>query len=219
MVFSVPTARYTQAWMLASSALVLIMTPGLGFFYAGLVNHGSVVNTLMLCFGSIGVVTLCWGLVGYSLAFAPTGAMGVVGDMSLSLLSFGDQPRADSTTITEHVYSTFQLMFAIITVAIISGGVGQKIKFAWFLLFAALWHLLVYCPLAHWLFYPGGWLAQYGALDFAGGMVVHASSGVSAFVLSCWLGKSPVTLKLAPHNVTHVILGISLLWFGCTYAM
>ena len=188
--------------MLASSALVLVMTPGVGFLYgenyasrvhltlsyergrpppyprnyiinlphaAGLVNHGAVVNTLMLCFGSIGVVTLCWGLVGYSLAFAPSIATGVVGDMSLALLRFGDQPREGATTITEHVYSTFQLMFAIITVAIISGGVGQKIKFCWFLLFAALWHVLVYCPLAHWIFYPGGWLASYGALDFAGG--------------------------------------------------
>lgn len=210
-----------MAWMLTSTALVQLMTPGLAFFYGGLVPSGSVVNTLMLVCGTMGVVTILWALIGYSLAFGPNINTGVLGDTSLGVMNFGDQLRmlpglpdgANSTTITEHIFMAYQLMFAIITAAIIAGSVVQKIKYWWWLLFIAMWHIFVYCPLAHYVFFSNGWLFQYGAIDFAGGLVVHTASGISAFVLTFWLGKAHAEAPL-PHNVPYVLLGGAMLWFG-----
>jgi ammonia channel protein AmtB len=137
-------------------------------------------------------------------------------------IPFGDQVRmlpglpegGDSTTVSEHIFMLFQLMFAIITAAIISGAVVQKMKYIWFMIFVLVWHIFIYCPLAHYLFYSDGWLFQYGALDFAGGMVVHTSSGISALVLTFWLGKHVEIAPATPHHVPNVMLGASLLWFG-----
>jgi Amt family ammonium transporter len=207
-----------MAWMLTSTAFVFLMTPGLAFFYGGLVNEGSVINTMMLSFTMIGLITLLWGLFTYSLAFGPSTVDGVIGNVDLAASKFGYQLRSASTdgsvalTISEQTYMVFQLMFAIITSAIISGSVVGRMKFWWFVAFSVIWHCIVYTSLAHWIFYYGGWLFQYQLLDFAGGMVVHTSSGVSAFVLAFWLGRGKTAHR--PHNVPYVLLGAALLWFG-----
>ena len=156
-----------NAWLLISVAMVQLMCTSLGLFYGGMTSEKAVVNTIMLSFGTMAVVTVVWVLVGYSLAFAPSVSTGVIGDLSLALLNYGDTPRA-GTTLPEASFSMFQLMFAAITPALISGAVVEKMNYIAFMWFAALWHIFVYCPLAHWIFFTQGWLATWGVIDFAG---------------------------------------------------
>jgi len=207
-----------NAWLLISTALVQLMTPGIALFYSGMVGEGSALSTMMLCFGSMGVVSVLWALVGFSLSFAPSQANGVIGDLSLATLDLMNSgtPSPGGGQVTALTFCMFQLMFAIITSSIIAGSVAGKMKFSWFMVFTACWHLFVYCPLTHWIFYSKGWLFTYGVLDFAGGMVIHTSSGVSSFVLAFWLGwgKRQQAVVHRPHNVPHVLIGASFLWFG-----
>ena len=201
------------SWMMCATTLVMFMTPGLAFFYGGFVSEKAIVNTMMLSFGCMGVVSVLWALVGYSLAFAPSISSGAVGDLSLALLDFPDQLRV-GTSVNEHVYMMFQCMFAVITPAVISGAVVTRMRYSWFMAFVALWSIFVYCPLAHWVWAPSGWLFKLGLLDFAGGTVVESASGVSAFVLAFWLGASPKRHTVNPHNVPYILLGAAILWFG-----
>jgi Amt family ammonium transporter len=201
-----------------STALVLLMTmPGLAFFYGGLVRRKNVLSILMQCFIILCVISLQWVLFGYSLAFGPD-FHGIIGNLSWAgLRGVGALPNADyAATIPHSVFMAFQMMFAVITPALIIGAYAERVKFPAFLLFTILWATFVYDPLAHWVWGTGGWLKNLGALDFAGGMVVHISSGVSALVLALLLGKriglnhNPVR----PHNLPFTVLGAALLWFG-----
>ena len=204
------------AWILLASAMVLVMTPGLAFFYGGLVRERQVVNTIKMSFVSLGVTAVLWALVGYSLAFAP--GTSLVGDLRWAGLSgVGLEPGPATDGIPHLAFMLFQMMFAIITPALISGAVVGRMRFRAYVLFIALWSLLVYCPLAHWVWGPGGWIGEMGALDFAGGTVVHISAGVAALVAARILGpRRPIDdgSDDEPHNVPFVVLGGSLLWFG-----
>ncbi|WP_205878358.1 ammonium transporter [Mycobacterium camsae] len=227
------------AWMLASSALVLLMTPGLAFFYGGMVRAKSVLNMIMMSISAMGVVTVLWVLYGYSMAFgtdtgnvvgSPTeywGLKGLIGGNSVAAdaakgVAATDIPLAGTLPAT--VFVAFQLMFAIITVALISGAVADRLKFSAWLVFSGLWATLVYFPVAHWVFAfdgfaaeKGGWIAnKLHAIDFAGGTAVHINAGVAGLVLALVLGKRkgwPTTL-FRPHNLPFVMLGAGLLWFG-----
>lgn len=213
-------------WVLVSTGLVLLMTPGLGFFYGGLVREGHAINTIKMSFVALGVVALLWATVGYTLAFAPgSGAFGgmldgwIGGFDHLGLAGVGAAPSATVATSIPHVsFMAFQMAFAIITPALISGAVVGRMKFKAYLLFLASWSVLVYAPLAHMVWGPGGWLVELGALDFAGGTVVHVSAGVSALVAARILGPRHSDAGQrrhdAPHSVPLVVLGASLLWFG-----
>jgi Amt family ammonium transporter len=201
------------AWMLAATALVLLMTPALGLFYAGLVREKNTLNTFMMCIGAIAVATVMWALLGYSLAFDGTGK--IVGGLDHALLNgVGFAPRA-GTTIPQLVFFAFQATFCIITVALVSGAVVERMRFGPFLLFAALWSILVYSVLAHWSF-GGGWLAAQGTLDFAGGVQVEMGSGFSALAAALVVGarKDHGRQALLPHNAVYVLVGAGLLWFG-----
>jgi Amt family ammonium transporter len=201
------------AWMLAATALVLLMTPALGLFYAGLVREKNTLNTFMMCIGAIAVATVMWALLGYSLAFDGTGK--IVGGLDHALLNgVGFAPRA-GTTIPQLVFFAFQATFCIITVALVSGAVVERMRFGPFLLFAALWSILVYSVLAHWSF-GGGWLAAQGTLDFAGGVPVEMGSGFSALAAALVVGarKDHGRQALLPHNAVYVLVGAGLLWFG-----
>ncbi|ACO44892.1 ammonium transporter [Deinococcus deserti] len=201
------------AWMLISAALVLLMTPGLAFFYGGLTRSQSVLNTMMMSVMSIGVVGVLWMLAGYSLAFGEGGNALIGGLGNLGLEGLKDQLTG---TIPTYVFAAFQAMFAIIALALISGAVVERMRFGAFLLFGALWTLLIYSPLAHWVWSADGWLFKDGALDFAGGTVIHISAGVSALVAAFVIGPRigyPRTAHV-PHNVPLVLLGAGLLWFG-----
>jgi Amt family ammonium transporter len=203
------------AWLLVSTALVLLMVPGLALFYGGLVRSKNVLSTYMHSFVALGVVTLQWVVIGYSLAFGPDRG-GIIGDLSFAFLDgVGLQPRA-GMTVPHLVFMAYQMMFAIITPALISGAYAERLKFSAYVLFTLLWSTLVYCPLAHWLWAEGGWLQKLGALDFAGGIVVHVSSGFSALVVALVLGKrlGYPRERIIPHNLTMVLLGAGLLWFG-----
>ena len=206
------------AWMLVSAAFVMLMTPGLALFYGGMVRAKNVLNMLMQSFVALGIVTLVWVLWGYSLAFAPGGAF--IGGLDwVGLKSVGQTPNPDyAATIPHQVYMVYQMMFAIITPALISGAIAERMKFSTYVVFMALWATLVYCPLAHWVWGHDGWLLKLGALDFAGGTVVHISSGVSALVVALLLGKRNVgnarEEDLRPHNLTMTLVGTALLWFG-----
>jgi Amt family ammonium transporter len=206
------------AWVLMSTALVLLMTmPGLAFFYGGLVRRKNVLSILMQCFIILCVISLQWVLFGYSLAFGPD-FHGIIGNLNWAGLNgVGALPNKDyAATIPHSVFMAFQMMFAVITPALIIGAYAERVKFPAFLLFTILWATFVYDPLAHWVWGTGGWLKNLGALDFAGGMVVHISSGVSALVLALLLGKR-VGLNhnpVRPHNLPFTVLGAALLWFG-----
>jgi Amt family ammonium transporter len=204
------------AWMIVSSALVLLMTPGLAFFYGGLVRDTDVINTIKMSFISLAVIALEWAALGYSLAFAPgTPLLGGLDWVGLS--GVGEAPNADYAATVPHLaFMTFQMMFAVITPALISGAIVGRMRFRVYLLFIVLWGLVVYNPIAHWVWGVGGWLRELGALDFAGGSVVHISAGVSALVAAVILGPRQTTNPehKVPHNVPFVILGASLLWFG-----
>jgi Amt family ammonium transporter len=202
------------AWMLVATALVLMMTPALGLFYAGLVRSKNTLNTFMMSVAAIAVATVTWAAVGYSLAF-DGGDGKVVGGLGNAFLSgVGFAPRQGGT-IPELVFFAFQATFCIITVALISGAVVERMRFAPFLVFAALWSVLVYAVLAHWAF-GGGWLMSNGTLDFAGGVPVEMGSGFSALAAALVVGarKDYGRQALLPHNAMYVLLGAGLLWFG-----
>lgn len=225
------------AWMLASAALVLLMTPGLAFFYGGMVRARGVLNMIMMSVSAMGVVTVLWSLYGYSLAFGndvanlfgdPTqywGLKGLIGGTYLQLDSAAPAVSIPlAGTIPQTVFVAFQLMFAIITVALVSGAVADRLKFGGWLTFVALWVTIVYFPVAHWVFAfngvtaeNGGWIAnKLKAIDFAGGTAVHINSGTAGLVLAIILGKRlgwPKT-PMRPHNLPFVMLGAGLLWFG-----
>jgi len=201
------------AWMLVATALVLMMTPALGLFYAGLVRSKNTLNTFMMCVAAIAVAMVTWALVGYSLAFDGTGSLiGGLGHVGLHGVGFA--PRA-GTQIPQLVFMAFQATFCIITTALVSGAVVERMRFGPFLVFAALWSVLVYAVLAHWGF-GGGWLAANGTLDFAGGVPVEMASGFSALAAALVVGtrKDYGRQALLPHNAMYVLLGAGLLWFG-----
>lgn len=221
------------AWMLISSALVLLMIPGLALFYGGMVRQKNVLSTIMHSFVAMGIVGVQWAVVGYSLSFGPdVGHMGLIGDFSKVMLNgliimkdaasgtvdwalfqnYTKEPGA----IPELVFAMYQCMFAIITVALISGAMAERVKFSAYCVFVLLWTTLVYDPLAHWVWMTDGWLFKKGALDFAGGTVVHLSSGISALAFLIFLGKRHgfPNERMAPHNLPLTLLGVGLLWFG-----
>jgi Amt family ammonium transporter len=199
------------AWVLASTALVLLMTPALGFFYGGLVRSKNILNTLMMSFASLGVVGVTWALVAYSLAFSEGNSF--IGGLDFVFLQgVGLEAKG---TIPHLLFMAFQGTFAIITAALISGAVVERMRFGPYLGFIALWTVAVYAPICHWV-WGGGWIGQMGALDFAGGTVVHVNAGVAAVVAAMVVGsrKDYGRQALLPHNVTYVLLGAGLLWFG-----
>jgi Amt family ammonium transporter len=201
------------AWMLVATALVLMMTPALGLFYAGLVRSKNTLNTFMMCVGAIAVAAVTWAAVGYSIAFDGDGSLaGGLGNAFLHGVDFA--PR-EGTTIPELLFMAFQATFCIITVALVSGAVVERMRFGAFLVFAALWSVLVYAVLAHWAF-GGGWLQAGGTLDFAGGVPVEMGSGFSALAAALVVGarKDYGRQALLPHNAVYVLLGAGLLWFG-----
>ncbi len=204
------------AWILASSALVMAMTlPGLALFYGGLVRSKNVLGTIMHSAILLCVISLVWVLWGYTLAFGPDKG-GVVGGLEwLGLRGVGVEPSGYASTIPHQVFMVFQLMFAAITVALMTGAFAERMKFSALLLFSVLWSTLIYSPLAHWV-WGGGWLGAMGALDFAGGAVVHISSGFGALACAIVLGKRKGygTEAMVPHNLPMTVLGAGLLWFG-----
>ena len=205
------------AWILACAALVMLMTPGLGLFYAGMTRRKNVLGTIMHSFAALGIITVQWALFGYSLAFGPDIGHFIGGLKYFALSGVGLEPNADyAATIPHQLFMVFQMMFAILTPALISGAIAERIKFKTYLVFITLWAIFVYDPLAHWVWGVGGWIREMGALDFAGGLVVHISSGVSALAAALVLGKRKGygTDLMAPHNLTMTIIGAGLLWFG-----
>ncbi|GAA0506102.1 ammonium transporter [Deinococcus depolymerans] len=201
------------AWMIVASALVLLMTPGLAFFYGGLSRAQSVLNTMMMSVVCIGLIGVLWMLGGYSIAFASGGNAFFSG---LANAGFNGLAGQLTGTIPSYIFAAFQAMFAIIAVALISGAVIERMRFGAFVLFGGLWSLLIYAPLAHWVWNADGWLFKMGALDFAGGTVIHIAAGVSGLVAASVLGARlgfPRTAHV-PHNVPFVLLGAGLLWFG-----
>jgi len=207
------------AWVGTATALVMVMTPALGFFYAGLVRAKNLVSTLVQCLIIFAVVSLVWVLWGYSLAFAPSlGGMGLVGDLShFALNGVGLEPDGIYTTgIPVLLFFAFQLKFAAITPALIIGSFAERIKFKALLIFSAIWATVIYSPIAHWVWNPEGWLGNLGAIDFAGGTVVHISAGLSALAAALVIGRREGIDKEepTPSNIPYVILGTALLWFG-----
>ncbi|MBI2865728.1 MAG: ammonium transporter [Chloroflexi bacterium] len=205
------------AWLLASAALVMLMTPALGFFYGGLVRRKNVLATIMQSFIILALISVQWVLWGYSLAFGPDKG-GIIGGLDwLGLSGVGLEPNPDyAPTVPHQAFMIFQAMFAIITPALITGAFAERKRFKAFIFFTLLWATFVYDPLAHWVWGTGGWLRALGALDFAGGTVVHISSGVSALVAALVLGRRLGFGKesMDPHDSTMTVLGASLLWFG-----
>ena len=207
------------AWVLASCALVLFMTPGLAFFYGGMVRSKNMLGMLMQNFFSMGLVSVLWVLVGFSLAFGPDIGGGLLGDLSFAGLADMANPDfgfAAPLTIPALAFCAFQMMFAIITPALITGATADRMKFAGWVAFLGAWVILVYSPVAHWVFSPGGWLFELGALDFAGGTVVHINAGIAALVLIIVLGKRKGWPKEAmpPHALPWTLIGTGILWFG-----
>ncbi len=202
------------AWMLVSSALVLLMLPGLALFYGGMVRKKNVLSSMMHSFVAMAVIGVQWVVIGYTLSFGPDKGH-LVGGLEHFLLR-GIGPDTLHGTIPEYLFMMFQGMFAIITPALISGAVAERMKFSTYVLFILLWSTLIYDPIAHWVWGDGGWLLRMGALDFAGGTVVHISSGISALVAIAFLGKRKGFLETAifPHNLSLTLLGAGLLWFG-----
>jgi ammonium transporter, Amt family len=201
------------AWVSVSTALVMLMTPGLALFYGGMVRGKNVLSTFMHSFFAMGVMTLQWVAVGYSLAFAPDLGGGLLGGLDHVLLAgVGLAPGPLAASIPHLSFMAFQMMFAIITPALISGAFAERLKFSSYVVFIVCWGTLVYDPICHWVWGPDGWLAQRGAIDFAGGTVVHLSAGVSALVFAVVLGKR--VNATPPHNLPLTLLGAGLLWFG-----
>ncbi len=204
------------AWMLISTALVLLMTPGLAFFYGGLVRRKNVLSIMMQCFMLVGVISIQWVLFGYSLAFGPD-HWGIIGGLSWAgLHGVGLAPNPDyAATIPQQLFVAFQMMFAIITPALIVGAFAERMKFSAFLVFSVLWATIVYDPVAHWVWGVGGILRGLGALDFAGGTVVHINAGMAALAAALIIGRRKGYPEISPpHNLPFAILGAALLWFG-----
>lgn len=205
-------------WILVSSALVMLMTPGLALFYGGMVRQKNVLSTFMMSFVLLGLVGMLWLLYGYSLSFAPD-LGGVIGKLDfIGLMNVGQQPSdVYASTVPHLAFMIFQGMFAIITVALWTGGVVERIKFSAFLALAIMWFTIIYCPVAHWVWGEGGWLANLGVLDFAGGIVVHVNAGMSALALALLVRPRRGFREgdpMEPHNIPMVVLGTGLLWFG-----
>jgi ammonium transporter, Amt family len=203
------------AWLLLSAALVMLMTPALGFFYGGLVRRKNVLATIMHSFFILCLISVQWVLWGYTLAFGPDVA-GLIGNLSWAALKgVGQEPAPLAATVPHQAFMVFQMMFAVITPALITGAFAERKRFKAFVVFTLLWATFVYDPVAHWV-WGGGWLGQLGALDFAGGTVVHITSGVSALVAALVLGrrKGYGAEPIEPHDATMTVLGASLLWFG-----
>ena len=223
-MFEIDTGN--TAWMLMASALVLFMTPGLAFFYGGLTRNKNVAATIMHSFITIGVVGVLWAVVGYSLAFGEDQGLGLIGNFDhIGLKDVGVDSGANG--VPDLLFMAFQMMFAIITPALITGAFAERAKFGPFLLFIALWSILVYAPVAHWVFGVNGWLNTFSgegvapdiginALDFAGGMAIHVNAGVAALAAVLVFGKRKGygTEPMEPHDVTMVVLGAAILWFG-----
>jgi Amt family ammonium transporter len=212
------------AWVLISAALVLFMTPGLAFFYGGMVRGKNVLAMLMQNIFAMGLISVLWAVVGFSLAFGDGG--GLIGNFDFAFMkdigvitADGPQnllPGLDFLTIPPMVFFAFQMMFAIITPALITGATADRLKFKSYVVFIGLWSVLVYSPVAHWVFSPTGWLFERGALDFAGGTAIHINAGIAALVLVAMLGKRkgyPET-PMPPHNLPFTMLGTGILWFG-----
>ena len=204
------------AWVLISTALVMLMVPGLAFFYGGLVRGKNALNSMMMSLAPLGIVTVQWVLIGYSLSFAPgNGFLGGLSFWGFNAVGGGANPTY-AASIPHVAFAMFQAMFAIITVSLISGAVVERMRFPAYLAFGVAWTTLVYDPLAHWVWGDGGWLRTLGALDFAGGTVVHVSAGTAALVAAIVLGKRHVVGRapLVPHSVPFTLFGAGLLWFG-----
>jgi ammonium transporter, Amt family len=204
-------------WILISSALVMLMTPGVALFYGGMVRRKNLLSTMMMSFACLGLVGLLWVLYGYSLTFGGDHG-GIIGGFDfLGLMNVGQDPSPTYATTVPHLaFMVFQAMFAIITVALFTGAIVERVRFSALLIFSVLWLTLVYAPVAHWVWGSGGWLARLGVLDFAGGAVVHINAGVSALALVLLLGKRRGFPQEAmePNNIPLVVLGAGLLWFG-----
>jgi Amt family ammonium transporter len=212
-----PVDTGDTAWLLISSALVMLMTPGLALFYGGMVRRKNILSTLMMSFACLGLVGLLWVLYGYSLSFGDDHG-GFIGGLNYIGLNNVGQIASEiyATTVPHLAFMVFQGMFAIITVALITGSIVERMKFSSLLVFGALWMTVVYLPVAHWVWGSGGWLLKLGALDFAGGAVVHINAGISALALSLLLGKRrgfPAD-AMEPNSIPLVMLGAGLLWFG-----
>jgi len=205
------------AWILMSSALVMLMTPGLALFYGGMVRRKNLLSTIMMSFACLGLIGLLWVIYGYSLSFG-TDHGGIIGGFNfLGLMNVGQEPSSVYASTVPHLaFMIFQAMFAIITVALFTGAVVERVKFIALLIFSVLWLTVVYVPVAHWVWGSGGWLAELGVLDFAGGAVVHINAGVSALALVLLLGKRRGFPQdaMEPNNIPLVVLGAGLLWFG-----
>jgi Amt family ammonium transporter len=206
-----------NAWLLVSTALVMLMTPGLAFFYGGMVRRKNALSTIMMSFMTLGLIGVLWVLYGYSLSFG-NDKVGIIGGLNfLGLHNVGQAPSMIYATTVPHLsFMAFQMMFAVITVALITGAVVERMKFSAILIFAVVWFTIVYCPIAHWV-WGGGWLAKLGALDFAGGTVVHINAGVSALALAMLLGPRrgyKNGTSMTAHNVPFIVIGAGLLWFG-----
>ncbi|HEY5766187.1 MAG TPA: ammonium transporter [Candidatus Deferrimicrobiaceae bacterium] len=205
------------AFLLLSAALVMLMTPGLALFYGGMVRRKNILGTIMQSLIVIGLVSVEWLFVGYTLSFGPD-VGGIIGDLSwFALRGVGLAPYPDYVgTVPHQAFMIYQAMFAVITPALITGAFAERLKFSTFLVFVSLWSLLVYCPVAHWVWGVGGWIRNLGALDFAGGTVVHITSGASALAAVLVAGKrrGHGTDNMAPHNLPMTVLGAGILWFG-----
>ena len=206
------------AWLLMSTALVMIMLPGLAFFYGGLVRRKNVLSTVMHSFFGLALVSIVWVVVGFTLAFGPdVNGLGLIGGLDFAMFNnVGLEPSETyATTVPFVLFAAFQLMFAAITPALITGAFAERKRFGAFVLFTILWSILVYSPLAHWVWSADGWLFKLGALDFAGGTVVHISSGVSALIVALVIGRRATNGdRMEPHDVPMTVLGAGLLWFG-----
>ena len=214
----VPVDSGNTAWLLVSAALVMVMLPGLALFYGGLVRRKNVLSTIMHSFFGLAIVSVVWVLVGFSIAFAPdaSGGLGLFGGLDyVGFMNVGLAPAEGSTGIPFILFAAFQLMFAAITPALITGAFAERKRFASFVVFTVLWSIFVYSPVAHWVWAADGWLFKLGALDFAGGTVVHATSGVSALIVALMIGKRVANGdKMEPHDIPMTVLGAGLLWFG-----
>jgi Amt family ammonium transporter len=212
-----PVNTGDTAWLLISAALVMLMTPGLALFYGGMVRRKNILSTIMMSFVCLGLVGLLWVLYGYSLSFGSDHG-GIIGGFNfLGLMNVGQEPSAVYATTVPHLaFMIYQAMFAIITVALFTGAIVERVKFGALLVFSTLWLTIVYLPVAHWVWGSGGWLAKLGVLDFAGGAVVHINAGISALALVLLLGRRRGFLKdpMEPNNIPMVVLGAGLLWFG-----
>jgi len=199
-------------WLMVSCALVMLMTPGLALFYGGMVGSKNVLSSFMHSFIALGIITLQWVVIGYSLSFGSDMGGGFIGGFEYAFLNgVGLEPQ-EGSTIPHILFMAFQMMFAIITPALISGAIAERMKFSAYVVFIILWSTLVYDPICHWVWGPDGWLGARGALDFAGGTVVHLSSGMAALVCAVLIGRR--SRPGPPHNLTLTMLGAGLLWFG-----